>query len=89
MLVKLKYISFFFFFAPAPRGPLRRGVRGSAPGASDSSRPPSVPDIPVQQPEQRGSSPPRTEPEHVATTEPMCSAAIRPTDRGAWQQRRT
>lgn len=73
---------FFWLRIPPPpsRGPQR--VRGSAPGASDFACP-SVPDIPVQQPEQRDSSPPLRNPEHVATTEPMCSTAIRPTDCGA------
>ncbi|CAB1448064.1 unnamed protein product [Pleuronectes platessa] len=69
-----------------PQGP--PGPAESAPGAPDSTRP-AVPEIPAQQPEQRGSSPSLRNPEHVATTEPTRSSAIRPTDRGAWQQKKT
>lgn len=69
-----------------PLGPA--GVRRPAPGACDFACS-TVPDIPVQQPEQRDSSPSLRNPEHVATTEPMCSTAIRPTDCGAWQQKKT
>lgn len=43
----------------------------------------------ARQPEQRDSSPSLTDPEHVAATEPMCSTTIRPTDCGAWQQKKT
>lgn len=86
MLIKLNIFFFWSGLFGPPRGP--QGVRGSALGASDFACP-TVPDIPVQQPEQRGSSPSLRNPEHVATTEPMCSTTIRPTDCGAWQQKKT
>lgn len=81
-------------FPPArPRWPVTpswtSGLRGSAPGARDCARSVAVPEIPVQQPEQRDSSPALGKAEHVATTEPMRCTAVRPTDRGAWQQRKT
>lgn len=76
---------FAWDFMDLPQG--LQGVPGAALGASDSACS-SVPDIPVQQPEQRDSSPSLRNTEHVATTEPMCSTVIRPTDCGAWQQKK-
>lgn len=64
------------------------GISGGSVDRSDFDCP-TVPDIPVQQPEQRDSAPSLRNPEHVATTEPMCSTTIRPTDCGAWQQKKT
>ncbi|MEQ2294963.1 hypothetical protein AMECASPLE_009236 [Ameca splendens] len=66
-----------------------RGSTGPPSGTLLGLAPRTVPDIPVQQPERRGSSPPLRDPEHVATTEPMCSTSD-PSypDRGAWQHER-
>lgn len=71
-----------------PDPPIGRSrVSGPLSGTLLGLAPRTVPDIPVQQPERRGSSPPLRDPEHVATTEPMCSTSD-PSypDRGAWQQ---
>ncbi|KAK5602199.1 hypothetical protein CRENBAI_015335 [Crenichthys baileyi] len=66
-----------------------RGSTGPRSGTLLGLAPRTVPDIPVQQPERLGSSPPLRDPEHVATTEPMCSTSD-PSypDRGAWQHER-